>query len=212
MKKGTCVAFLALSLAFGVSAVRADSETSASQQLCIADQAGEQTCITTAQSDAPAVMDRTVAAEPVVAVVDDRPVGEPAIESTVAEPVISESEVAPATAEQTVVEPAIVEPAVAEPAIVEPAIAEPAMVEPAPVEPAVVEPAIAEPAATEPETQDRAQAPAAVPAEAPTALDIVPSNDEPATTGSISSAATGSALVWYPEVEVMVASPAFTAE
>src|SRR6266446_325119 len=159
LASGPCVAFLALSMTFGVSAVRADSETSmpslqemflspimavvhavearlaslettvasfagsfnsrqiTSQELCIADQTGAQTCITKAQLDT--VMARSAAAEPMADVV----------EAMVA-----------AAVEGVVVEPAIVEPAIVEPAIVEPAVIEPAVIEPAVIEPAVIEP------------------------------------------------------------------------
>src|SRR3981081_1203734 len=133
LASGPCVAFLALSMTLGVSAVRADSETSmpslpemflspitdvvhtaeaqlsrleatvvsfagsfnsrqiTSQELCIADQSGAQTCITKAQLDALLVgMARTPAAEPAETVV----------------------EVAPAIiVAQVVFEPAVIEPA-----------------------------------------------------------------------------------------------------
>src|SRR5258705_9402684 len=154
LASGSCVAFLALSLTFGVSVVRADSETPApslqemflspimdavhavearlaslettvasfagsftsrqitSQELCIADQTGAQTCITKAQLDALLVaMARTAAAEPTAAVV--------------------EAIVAPVAIESANSEPAIVEPAVIELAVVEPAVVEPAVIEPA---------------------------------------------------------------------------------
>src|SRR3954452_12136055 len=81
-----------------------------SQELCIADQSGAQTCITKAQLDALLVgMARTSAAEPAETVVE------------VASVVI----VAQAVLERAVIEPAAVERAVIEPSAVERAVIEP---------------------------------------------------------------------------------------
>jgi hypothetical protein len=291
LASGPCVAFLALSMTFGVSAVRADSETSmpslqemflspimdvvhavearlaslettvasfagsfnsrqiTSQELCIADQSGAQTCITKAQLDALLVgMARTAAAEPaetvvevVPAIIVARAVLEPAvIEPAAVEPaVIEPAAVEPAVIEPTAVEPAVIEPAAVEPAVIEPADVEPAVIEPAAVEPAVIEPAVVEAAVTEPvvvepdviepavlapaviepataepavlETTGPTDAPASIPADA-AALDIMPSVDEPAITGSLPSATTGVALISHPDVESFVAGAAPAAE
>ena len=294
MKKfasGPCVAFLALSMTFGVSAVRADSETSmpslqemflspvmdvvhavearlaslettvasfagsfnsrqiTSQELCIADQSGAQTCITKAQLDALLVgMARTAAAEPAETVVEVAPaiivaqavlepavnepaavepaviepaavepavIGPTAVEPAVIDPAVVEAAVIePAAVEPAVIEPAAVEPAVIEPAVVEAAVTEPAVVEPDVIEPAVLAPAVIEPATAEPavlETTGPTDAPASIPADA-AALDIMPSVDEPAITGSLPSATTGVALISHPDVESFVAGAAPAAE
>src|SRR5712672_3600069 len=231
LASGPCVAFLALSMTFGVSAVRADSETSmpslqemflspimdvvhavearlaslettvasfagsfdsrqiTSQELCIADQSGAQTCITKAQLDALLVgMARNAAAEPAETVV----------------------EVAPAIiVAQAVVEPAVIEPAVFEAAVTEPVVVEPDVIEPAVLAPAVIEPATAEPAVLE--TTGPTDAPASIPADA-AALDIMPSIDEPAITGSLPLATTGVALISHPDVGSFVAGAAPAAE
>jgi len=281
LASGPCVAFLALSMTFGVSAVRADSETSmpslqemflspimdvvhavearlaslettvasfagsfnsrqiTSQELCIADQSGAQTCITKAQLDALLVgMARTAAAEPAETVVEVAPaiivaqaVLEPAViepaavEPAVIEPAADEPAVIeptavepavidPAVVEAAVIEPAAVEPAVIEPAVVEAAVTEPVVVEPDVIEPAVLAPAVIEPATAEPavlETTGPTDAPASIPADA-AALDIMPSVDEPAITGSLPSATTGVALISHPDVESFVAGAAPAAE
>ncbi len=202
LASGPCVAFLALSMTFGVSAVRADSETSmpslqemflspimdvvhavearlaslettvasfagsfnsrqiTSQELCIADQSGAQTCITKAQLDALLVgMARTAAAEPAETVVEVAPaiiVAQAVLEPAVIEPaavepaVIEPAAVEPAVIEPTAVEPAVIDPAVVEAAVIDPAVVEAAVIEPAAVEPAVIEPAAVEPAVIEP--------------------------------------------------------------
>src|SRR5712671_5508247 len=281
LASGPCVAFLALSMTFGVSAVRADSETSmpslqemflspvmdvvhavearlaslettvasfagsfnsrqiTSQELCIADQSGAQTCITKAQLDAFLVgMARTAAAEPAETVVEVAPailvaqvVFEPAvIEPAAVEPAVIEpaavepaviaptavepAVIDPAVVEAAVIEPAAVEPAVIEPAVVEAAVTEPVVVEPDVIEPAVLAPAVIEPATAEPavlETTGPTDAPASIPADA-AALDIMPSVDEPAITGSLPSATTGVALISHPDVESFVAGAAPAAE
>jgi len=281
LASGPCVAFLALSMTFGVSAVRADSETSmpslqemflspimdvvhavearlaslettvasfagsfnsrqiTSQELCIADQSGAPTCITKAQLDALLVgMARTAAAEPAETVVEVAPaiiVAQAVLEPAVIEPaavepaVIEPAAVEPAVIEPTVVEPAVIDPAVVEPAVIEPAVVEAAVIEPAVVEaavtepvvvepdviePAVLAPAVIEPATAEPavlETTGPTDAPASIPADA-AALDIMPSVDEPAITGSLPSATTGVALISHPDVESFVAGAAPAAE
>jgi len=268
-------------MTFGVSAVRADSETSmpslqemflspimdvvhavearlaslettvasfagsfnsrqiTSQELCIADQSGAQTCITKAQLDALLVgMARTAAAEPAETVVEVAPaiivaqaVLEPAvIEPAAVEPAVIEpaavepAVIDPAVVEAAVIEPAavepagietaVVEPAVIEPAVVEAAVTEPVVVEPDVIEPAVLAPAVIEPATAEPavlETTGPTDAPASIPADA-AALDIMPSVDEPAITGSLPSATTGVALISHPDVESFVAGAAPAAE
>jgi hypothetical protein len=229
LASGPCVAFLALSMAFGASAVRADSETSTptlqemllspimdavhavgarlasletavaslagsftsrqitSQELCIADQTGAQTCVTKAQLDALLTgMARMAAVEPVKA----------EVEAIVAPAVIVVPEISePAADEHASAEAAVV--------VVEAEVAaqsnEAVIAEPATVEPAVLE------------ATGQAEAPAAPPADA-AALDIAPVVDEPATTGSLSFATTGFALIWYPDVEMSVAGPATSAE
>lgn len=251
LASGPCVAFLALSMTFGVSAVRADSETSmpslqemflspimdvvhavearlaslettvasfagsfnsrqiTSQELCIADQSGAQTCITKAQLDALLVgMARTAAAEPAETVVEVAPA------IIVAQAVLEPAVIEPAAVEPAVIEPAAVEPAVIEPAVVEAAVTEPVVVEPDVIEPAVLAPAVIEPATAEPavlETTGPTDAPASIPADA-AALDIMPSVDEPAITGSLPSATTGVALISHPDVESFVAGAAPAAE
>jgi len=271
LASGPCVAFLALSMTFGVSAVRADSETSmpslqemflspimdvvhavearlaslettvasfagsfnsrqiTSQELCIADQSGAQTCITKAQLDALLVgMARTAAAEPAETVVEVAPaiiVAQAVLEPAVIEPaavepaVIEPAAVEPAVIEPTAVEPAVIDPAVVEAAVIEPAVVEAAVTEPVVVEldviePAVLAPAVIEPATAEPavlETTGPTDAPASIPADA-AALDIMPSVDEPAITGSLPSATTGVALISHPDVESFVAGAAPAAE
>ena len=261
LASGPCVAFLALSMTFGVSAVRADSETSmpslqemflspimdvvhavearlaslettvvsfagsfnsrqiTSQELCIADQSGAQTCITKGQLDALLVgMARTAAAEPAETVVEVAPaiiVAQAVLEPAVIEPAAVEPAVIePAAVEPAVIEPTAVEPAVIEPAVVEAAVTEPVVVEPDVIEPAVLAPAVIEPATAEPavlETTGPTDAPASIPADA-AALDIMPSVDEPAITGSLPSATTGVALISHPDVESFVAGPAPAAE
>src|SRR5712671_1494744 len=271
LASGPCVAFLALSMTFGVSAVRADSETSmpslqemflspimdvvhavearlaslettvvsfagsfnsrqiTSQELCIADQSGAQTCITKAQLDALLVgVARTAAAEPAETVVEVAPaiiVAQAVLEPAVIEPaavelaVIEPAAVEPAVIEPTAVEPAVIEPAAVEPAVIEPAVVEAAVTEPVVVEPDVIEPAVLAPAVIEPATAEPAvlettgptDAPASIPADA-AALDIMPSVDEPAITGSLPSATTGVALISHPDVESFVAGPAPAAE
>jgi len=251
LASGPCVAFLALSMTFGVSAVRADSETSmpslqemflspimdvvhavearlaslettvasfagsfnsrqiTSQELCIADQSGAQTCITKAQLDALLVgMARTAAAEPAETVVEVAPA------IIVAQAVLEPAVIEPAAVEPAVIEPAAVEPAVIEPAVVEAAVTEPVVVEPDVIEPAVLAPAVIEPATAEPavlETTGPTDAPASIPADA-AALDIMPSVDEPAITGSLPLATTGVALISHPDVESFVAGAAPAAE
>ena len=251
LASGPCVAFLALSMTFGVTAVRADSETSmpslqemflssimdvvhavearlaslettvasfagsfnsrqiTSQELCIADQSGAQTCITKAQLDAFLVgMARTAAAEPAETVVEVAPA------IIVAQVVFEPAVIEPAAVEPAVIEPAAVEPAVIEPAVVEAAVTEPVVVEPDVIEPAVLAPAVIEPATAEPavlETTGPTDAPASIPADA-AALDIMPSVDEPAITGSLPSATTGVALISHPDVESFVAGAAPAAE
>src|SRR5712675_1239105 len=251
LASGPCVAFLALSMTFGVSAVRADSETSmpslqemflspimdvvhavearlaslettvasfagsftsrqiTSQELCIADQSGAQTCITKGQLDALLVgMARTAAAEPAETVVEVAPA------IIVAQAVLEPAVIEPAAVELAVIEPAAVEPAVIEPAVVEAAVTEPVVVEPDVIEPAVLAPAVIEPATAEPavlETTGPTDAPASIPADA-AALDIMPSVDEPAITGSLPSATTGVALISHPDVESFVAGAAPAAE
>ena len=271
LASGPCVAFLALSMTFGVSAVRADSETSmpslqemflspimdvvhavearlaslettvasfagsfnsrqiTSQELCIADQSGAQTCITKAQLDALLVgMARTAAAEPAETVVEVAPaiiVAQAVLEPAVIEPAAVEPAVIepaadePAVIEPTAVEPAVIDPAVVEAAVIEPAVVEAAVTEPVVVEPDVIEPAVLAPAVIEPATAEPAvlettgptDAPASIPADA-AALDIMPSVDEPAITGSLPSATTGVALISHPDVESFVAGAAPAAE
>ena len=271
LASGPCVAFLALSMTFGVSAVRADSETSmpslqemflspimdvvhgvearlaslettvasfagsfnsrqiTSQELCIADQSGAQTCITKAQLDALLVgMARTAAAEPAETVVEVAPaiiVAQAVLEPAVIEPaavepaVIEPAAVEPAVIEPTAVEPAVIDPAVVEAAVIEPAVVEAAVTEPVVVEPDVIEPAVLAPAVIEPATAEPAvlettgptDAPASIPADA-AALDVMPSVDEPAITGSLPSATTGVALISHPDVESFVAGAAPAAE
>jgi len=96
-----------------------------------------------------------------------------------------------------------------EPAGIEPAVVEPAVIEPAVLAPVVIEPATAEPAVLE--TTGPTDAPASIPADA-AALDIMPSVDEPAITGSLPSATTGVALISHPDVESFVAGAAPAAE
>ena len=271
LASGPCVAFLALSMTFGVSAVRADSETSmpslqemflspimdvvhavearlaslettvasfagsfnsrqiTSQELCIADQSGAQTCITKAQLDALLVgMARTAAAEPAETVVEVAPaiiVAQAVLEPAVIEPaavepaVIEPAAVEPAVIEPTAVEPAVIDPAVVEPAVIEPAVVEAAVTEPVVVEPDLIEPAVLVPVVIEPATAEPAvlettgptDVPASIPADA-AALDIMPSIDEPAITGSLPSATTGVALISHPDVESFVAGAAPAAE
>jgi len=258
-------------MTFGVSAVRADSETSmpslqemflspimdvvhavearlaslettvasfagsfnsrqiTSQELCIADQSGAQTCITKAQLDALLVgMARTAAAEPAETVVEVAPaiiVAQAVLEPAVIEPaavepaVIEPAAVEPVVIEPTAVEPAVIDPAVVEPAVIEPAVVEAAVTEPVVVEPDLIEPAVLVPVVIEPATAEPAvlettgptDVPASIPADA-AALDIMPSVGEPAITGSLPSATTGVALISHPDVESFVAGAAPAAE
>jgi hypothetical protein len=215
---GPCVAFLALSLTFGVSAVRADSETPAPSlqemflnpimDLVHGVEARLASLETTVASLAGSSSSRQITS-PELCIADQTGAQTCITKAQLDRLLVVIAHNAAAEPATAVVE-AIETPAVTESAVIEPAIAEPAVIQPAIAEPAAIERAAAGPAGLE--TTGQADAPAAAPEDTAAALGIVPSNDEPVITGSLTSAVTGFAFVWHPQVETTIAGLAFSAE